>query len=68
MGKNRDSGAVGTFAYQGVQDLEKSNFMISKYLDNFHNFIIFIVFVDLYWYVHYVNVSSASVFLLQKDD
>ena len=63
LGKIRDSG--GTFAYQ------VNNFMMSKYLDNFHNFIIFIVLVDLHWYVYYVNVSvsvrrSANVFLLQK--
>ena len=36
--------------------------MMSKYLDNFHNlnFVIFIVFVDLHWYVYYVNVSLCQ--------
>ena len=44
---------------QGVQFLKRSNFMISKYLDNVHNFIIFIVFVDLHWCVLYLNVSVS---------
>ena len=61
LGKIRDSG--GIFAYQvtnflqRVQVLKRSNFMISKYLDNFNNSIIFIVFVDLHWYAYYVNMS-----------
>ena len=59
----------GTFAYQVTyfcwgQVLERSNLMISKSLDTFHNLIIFIVFVDLHWYnigTYYVLSECVSV-------
>ena len=59
----------GTCAYQLTyfcwgQVLERSNLMISKSLDTFHNFIIFIVFVDLHWYnigTYYVLSECVSV-------
>ena len=51
-----DSG--GTFSYQ-VTNFMQGGLCSGKkqFDDNFHNLIIFIVFLDHHWYVYYVNME-----------